>query len=215
MAIIGSVIIDQVIFKDDIEEKRISNIQEKVNSTLPEKTKQLDMRILQLDTIINTKEKERLAVISDVGKKPTLVLPVVHTNYERDSTGSLIPVNKTVTNQSVANPKADLIPQIDEQVTKLRAQKREIENSKMNIRQDLEKEYKEKTGFLEELKVLFSVLFSSPIAFIVWILFFLFFFLIEVFVLVAKFADITTDYDKAIMHQVETNNKMIESLTNK
>src|SRR5690606_8170535 len=70
MAIIGSVIIDQTIFKEDIEKKKVSEIQEDVNSILPAKTEQLDVEIANLDTLILIKELERSDIINEVTARP-------------------------------------------------------------------------------------------------------------------------------------------------
>lgn len=113
----------------------------------------------------------------------------------------------------VANPKATLLPGIADQISKLRAQKSEKENSKINIRQELETELNARTGFLDELKILFSILLSSWIAMVVWLMFFLFFICVEVFVLINKFGEERNDYYSIILHQKDTRIKMLEKLS--
>ena len=54
MAVIGSVIIDQIIFREDVEKAKISNIQTEVNNILPVKTRELDLQIRQIDSAIYT-----------------------------------------------------------------------------------------------------------------------------------------------------------------
>lgn len=212
MAIIGSVILDQIIFKDDVEKAKISDIQTEVNRLLPIKTQELSAQIQQLENSIQTKENERAALIIDIGKNPRISTPTSSIVYQKDSLGNMIPVGKTVTNNSVANPKADLIPQIDTQIKYLQEQKTKKENEKLNVQQFLEDDLKSKVGFLDELKTLFSILFSSTIAFVVWTLLFLFFLAIELFVLVNKFGDKKDDYEKLVLHQRDIKIKMIEQL---
>src|SRR5664280_183671 len=65
MAVIGSVIIDQIIFREDVEKVRISNIQTEVNKILPVTTKELDLQIMQIDSAISIKEAERAAIIDE------------------------------------------------------------------------------------------------------------------------------------------------------
>jgi hypothetical protein len=115
----------------------------------------------------------------------------------------------------VSNPKGELLPDIETQISKLREQKSAKENSKINIRQELEAELSSKTGFLDELSVLFSILLSSNIALAVWILFFAFFLTIELFVLVNKFGEKENDYDRIIGHQMDVRMKMLDKLTDK
>jgi hypothetical protein len=220
MAVIGSVIIDQIIFKDDVEKAKISNIQSEVNRILPVKTSELDFQIAQIDSAIILKEAERTAIIDEITKKPFIKSTsseVKHFQMQRNGqNGEKVDtlVKRTeFTLTDVQNPKADLLPGITDQINQLRKQKTDKENSKINIRQELETELKTKTGFLDELKVLFSILFSSKIALFVWCMFFLFFLSIEVLVLVNKFGDEKNDYDRVIAHQRDTRIKMIDEIS--
>jgi hypothetical protein len=220
MAVIGSVIIDQIIFKEDVEKARISNVQTEVNNILPVKTRELDYQINQLDSAITLKEAERVSIIDEITKKPFIKSATSETRHfqmQKSSNGGQ--VKDTLVKRTdfaltdVANPKAKLLPDIEEQISQLRAQKSEKETSKINIREELETELNSKTGFLDELKILFSILLSSWIAMVVWCMFFLFLMSIEVLVLVNKFGEERNDYDTIIMHQKDTKIKMVEKLT--
>jgi hypothetical protein len=220
MAVIGSVIIDQIIFREDVEKAKVSNIQIEVNNILPVKTRELDIQIRQIDSAILQKEVERAAIIDEITSKPFIKSTsseVKHFQMQRNGTNGQMAdtiVSRTdFALNDVANPKAGLLPGIADQINLLRKQKSAKENSKINIRQDLETALSSKTGFLDELKVLFSILFSSWIALLVWIMFFLFLMSIEVFVLVNKFGDEKNDYDSVMMHQRDIRIKMLSKLT--
>jgi hypothetical protein len=195
MAIIGSVILDQIIFKDDIEKLQIGNIQDEVVKILPQKNREINAQILQIDSTIFAKERERAALIHEVGKQPTISALSSTVQYEKDSTGLMAVSKKSVSNQSVPNPKAELIPNIDQQIQSLRQQKFIKENEQLNKKKLLEEELKAKTGFLDELKVLVSILGSSDIALGFWIILASFFFFIELFVVAAKWWDGEIDYE--------------------
>jgi hypothetical protein len=220
MAVIGSVIIDQIIFREDVEKAKISNLQDEVNSILPIKTKELDWQIWQIDSAINLKEAERAKIIDEITKKPFIKSTsseIKHFQMQRNGNNgekvdTLVKRTDFALND-VPNPKAALLPNIADQVSLLREQKSEKENSKINIRQELEAEMNSKTGFLDELKVLFSILLSSWIALVVWLMFFLFLMSIEVLVLVNKFGDERTDYDSIIHHQKDVRIKMLNKLS--
>lgn len=213
MAVLGSVILDQIIFKDDVEKLQISNIQEEVNRLLPVKTKELTLQIQQLDSSISTKERERARIIEEISKKPMVYSPSTTNQYQKDTaSGKMVLTNKTITGSSIPNPKAEMIPAIDAQIKYLVEQRTQKETGMLNIRDVLEKDLRSKTGFLDELKVLFTILFHSGIAFTMWALIFLFFLAIELFVLVNKFGDSKNDYDKTILHQMDTRMRMLEKL---
>lgn len=219
MAMIGSIIIDQIIFKEDVEKQKISNIQEEVNTILTSKTKELDNQVMQIDSAINLKEAERAIIIDELSRKPFVRSARSEIRHHKltlngqDSIARDTIVRKTdYILTDVPNPKGNLLPEIEKQIAQLQAQKSEKENRKINFRQELEDELKSKTGFLDELKVLIFILLSSPVALLVWILFFIFFLSIELFVLVNKFGEKGNDYDRVINHQVNTRIAMLEKL---
>ncbi len=219
MAVIGSVIIDQIIFSEDVEKVRIGNIQTEVNNILPVKTKELDLQIKQIDSAITMKEAERTAIIDEISIRPFIKSTsseIRHFQLQQNGNNGqmkdTIVSRRDVALNDIANPKAGLLPGIADQINQLRKQKAEKENSKINIRQELETELSSKTGFLDELKVLFSILLSSWIAMVVWMMFFIFLLSIEVFVLINKFGDERNDYDSIILHQRDVRLKMLDKL---
>lgn len=213
MAIIGSVILDQIIFKEDIEKQKIERVQLGVSSVLPMKTQELTQQINQLDASIVAKETERLNIIGDIGRNPMIASPTTVNKYRRDTvTGRMALDGQEITTRSVINPKTELIPQIDNQLKALREQKAKKETDKLNIQQLLEDEFRSRVGFLDELQTLFSIIFSSGIALFVWSMIFLFLLSLELFVLVNKYTDNINDYDKTVLHQMETRINLIEKL---
>ncbi|NJK85679.1 MAG: DUF4407 domain-containing protein, partial [Bacteroidales bacterium] len=165
MAVVGSVIIDQVIFKEDIEKQKISQVQNEVDKILSIKTAQIDAEIISLDSMLKKKEYERVSVIDEVTRKPFVkgstserkshVIKITKTD---GSLGDSIITRTDLTLTDIPNPKAELIPAIDQQIEDIRAQITEKQKSRLNIRENLEKEIKSRTGFLDELKTLMAVL---------------------------------------------------------
>jgi hypothetical protein len=222
MAIIGSVIIDQIIFREDVEKLKISNIQDEVNRILPSKTAQLDMEIGTLDSLIRHKETERAELIDEVTKKPFIKGSTSERkNYKmqiRSNDGTMrdtVVARTDLTLADITNPKTEYIASIDQQIAGLRVHWAETHCARITIRQDLETELKGKTGFLDELVLLFSILFTHNIALFVWICLFIFFLAIELFVLMNKFGDAVTDYDMTIRHQMDTRVRVLEKLREK
>lgn len=220
MAIIGSVIIDQIIFKDDIEKGRISNLQAEANDILPEKTLELDNQIMQIDLAIAQKERERTSIIDEITARPfikTTSAEIKHfqmqTNGHNGESRDTLVKKTDYTLTEVQNPKASLLPGITDQINQLRRQKSEKENSKINARQELEAELRSKTGFLDELNVLFSVLMSSTVAMTVWSMMFLVFMSLEVLIIVNRYGEDKNDYDRVISHQMDTRMVMLDNLT--
>jgi hypothetical protein len=221
MAIVGSIIIDQIIFKEDIEIQKISKIQEDVNKILSTKTTQLDIEIGSLDSLISKKELERAELIDEITRKPFVKSStsqrknqIVKTSGPGGISKDTVIVTTDLTLTDAVNPKAALIVSVDQLLVDLRIQKTEKQKARINIRQDLEKDLKSKTGFLDEMKTLIFILTSHTVALIVWILIFVFFLSLELFVLVIKFGDSKNDYEKAILYQMNSRILMIDELSN-
>jgi hypothetical protein len=225
MATIGSIIIDQIIFKQDIELEKITYIQTRVNAALPGKTEELRSQIASMDSAIQKKEAERTAIIDEVTKTPlikstsTQVIPSKVQTTITDSTGKkttsekIVPATSIVTT-NIPNPKQSLIAPLDQTITELRKLKNEREAALLNARPQLENEIKSKVGFLDELKVMAFLISESRVALAVWIIWFLFLFSLEILVLVGKLTDKENDYEKTIFHQMNLQIKKLELLAN-
>lgn len=212
MACIGSVIIDQMIFKDDIEKKQLTINQAIVDSLLPKKTFELNNQIKANDTLIANKEAERLALQKELSLRPTISLASSQTNYTRDSLGNYKASSKSNNSTSIPNPKASLLEPLQAQINVYIDRKTKMEGRMLTIREEVENEVSSKTGFLDELQTLFSILFNSGIAMAIWILWFGFLLAIELFVLVSKFGDTSHDYEQTVLHQMNVKLDMLQKL---
>jgi hypothetical protein len=212
MALIGSIILDQTIFKDDIEKRNISLIEEEINRIMPIRSKEIDAQIKQIDNERTLKESVRDSLVTDINAKPYLTLLESSVTKTQPDTGNSS-TSVTTSTKRVINPKTSLIPALDKQLEMLNQQIADKQTYKINLRDEVSKDIKSKRGFLDELKVLRKVLFEDNIALLVWLLLFIFFFSLELFVLINKLSDSKLDYDKIVTHQLETKVKMLENLS--
>lgn len=223
MAIIGAIIIDQVLFKDDIELQKINFIQNKINQALPPKTAELRSQLASLDTAINKKETERLQLIEDVNKEPVLKtttsqsVPVTVKSSSTDSNGRTNTNEKVVNTvttsvNNIPNPKQVLIAPLEKTIAELRIQQAQKDSMLLNIRPQLEKEISNKVGFLDELQIMYALIKDSGVAFTVWMIWFLFLFGIEMLVLISKTSDKRNDYDETVLHQMNVQMKKLQVL---
>jgi len=225
MAIIGSIIIDQIIFKQDIELEKIPYVEEKVQKILPAKSEELRSLIAAENAEILKIDSERVRTIDEVSEKPliksisTQNIPQKVTETSKDPSGNIISQEKIINSTSVVtlnipNPKQALIPTLNQKIENLKKEKLERENKLLNIRQELETELKSKIGFLDELNVMFRLISNSTVALIVWIIWFLFLMGLEMLVLVSKSIELKTDYEDTILHQMQMKKKKLEALSN-
>jgi len=223
MAIIGAIIIDQIIFKEDIELEKINSIEERVRKALPPKTEELRNQIASLDSAINKKEEERLSLIKDVEEHPTTKVfstesavksekrTVIDTVSGRPiiterSTPQMITVSS-----NIPNPQIERIGPLENTIKELRVQKQSKDSALLNIRPALEKEISSKVGFLDELEVMYRLITRSNVAMIVWLLWFFFLFGLEMLVLISKVNEKETDYEKTVKHHMALQVKKLEA----
>jgi hypothetical protein len=213
MSILGAVIIDQIVLKKDIELEKVSYITERVDKLLPVKTAELKNQIAALDTTINSKEAERQRYIDDCTRRPTIPMVVTQTQTTlipgkvvaasgRDSIIYTRNPITTSTRSAMPNPKMYLVRPLDSTIGVMRQQKAGKESELLHIRPALENEMKEKTGFLDELKVMVRLISGSKVALAVWLLWIFFFLFIEMLVLFSKAGDKASDYEKAVLHHM-------------
>jgi hypothetical protein len=210
MAIIGSIIIDQIIFKEDIERQKIVMLNEKVNRILPGKGRELREQIHSIDSTILSKEYERTMLVHDISKNPTI--PIYSKQVTRQNIDSISSISVTRTTSTIENPKMSLIQPLDDQIAGFYTQKTKIDSMLVSLRNVVEVEVSAHSGFLEELNLMFSILKESNVALGVWLLWFVFLLGIEVFILVSKIGENDTDYDQLMQQQMELHAKRVRLL---
>lgn len=223
MAILGAVIIDQIILKQDIELEKITYIQARVDTVLASRAKELKIQMLSLDSTIQAKEKERKVLIEDISKHPliknvttksqSIPITIIHKDSKgKDSSAIEMKTSTNIVVGNVANPKQAFIGFLDSTINKLRKQNAAKEEKLLNIRPELENEIKNKIGFLDELEVMLNLITKSFFALGFWLLWLIFFFSIEMLVLVSKLGHKTNDYDKTVLHQMNLQERKLDVL---
>ena len=221
MAIIGSVIIDQIIFQQDIELEKITFIEARVNKALDSKTKELRSQIQDLQDAIVKKEVERQNYISEISRNPTSIIysttstNKIEKNVTIDPTGNNVTTEKSipvkvVNSSNVPNPKISMIVPLQQSINDLSIQKSKKESALLNIRPQLEKDISNKVGFLDELEVMFSLITKSTVALMIWLIWFILLFGIEILILVSKSGETENDYDRIVKHHMTLQMKKLD-----
>lgn len=215
MAIIGSTILDQIIFKDDIEKKMIEIVDRQVLEQLPGRLRTINEKLFELQKEVDSLDRVNLALYSDISAKPTLdavsTVTAPYTIRKPDGTDSIV-YRTTVARSQIPNPK---IKESDINVARLeslRTQQSEFTQKKIDAEEILRKELGSKQGFLEELNAILEILGERVIALIFYIVLFAFLMSLELFVVFSKMGDRKSDYDLVIEHQLEQKIKTIKNL---
>jgi cell division protein FtsB len=214
MSLIGSIIIDQIILKEDIDLKKTMMVDEKVNKRMPSKSMELRAQIAQLDSVLQVKEQERSRLQADIVANPTIVTvttsttPIVLTNTTVDSNNTRRTTQSTtnaqvVTRNAIANPNIKLVENLDAVIGQLRTDKQAKDSALVQLRPNMEKEILASKGFLDELEVMIRLISESGVALFIWLLWVIIILGIELFVLISKIGEKTTDYHAMVDHQMQ------------
>lgn len=215
MALIGSAILDQIIFKDDVQHKMIQIVDRKVNHQLPNRVQLIDNKLFEINQQIDSIDSLNLALYNEVAQNPTI--PTISTSYTEtrpengDTTGKKI-ISTTVHKTPIPNPKITQINSNNLRLASLRSQDSLYVVNKLNAANDLRTELTNSLGFLEELGAIIEILKESKIAFAFYIVLFLFLMSLELFVLVSKATSHISDYEMIVQHQLDQKKKTLQNL---
>ncbi|RYF90941.1 MAG: DUF4407 domain-containing protein, partial [Chitinophagaceae bacterium] len=222
MALIGSLIIDQIIFKDDIELQKEQFINDKVEKIYPARAAISQKQLDDLKAQLAAKNVERTKVLDDIHDNPFVTVkntsnnPVPLRTVKDSLTGESriiygrIPGDET---RQVPNPNSDLLPALDSTINSLQRLQLAQGDTLAHLRTSIQKKLEEKTGFLDELGIMAGLLSNNIPAMIVYIVWFLLLLGLECLILMNKRHEQPTDYDAMIKHQMDTHLKKLSLLS--
>ncbi len=215
MALIGSAIIDQIIFKEDIEKKMIEIVDRQVKEQLPNRLTTINMKLFELQQDVDSLDRRNLELYAEISKRPTVKTVSTSTTYQKilqdDGTYTTVP-QSTVTTTPIANPKMKEAEVNNLHLEVLRKQQEDYTKRKLDAENNLRAELKSKQGFLEELNAILEILKERPVALIFYLILFGFLMSLELFVVLSKLGDKKCDYDLVVEYQLAQKKKTLEEL---
>lgn len=210
MALIGATIIDQTLLAKDIDAQKIFEIEYDTDSILKRRRIILEAQQSRFLAELDSLEKQSSRLTDEINKQPH-VHTWVRTACSVDSFGEPI----YATNQILMpNPKIQDKERINARIDKIQKELDDGGNRLQALRDSAHKEAKENFGLLRELKITLSdkVIFSGWQSEFFYLLIFLFFFLVECFVVTGKMFSKKSDYEILVERQQERKIKQIESI---
>ncbi len=217
MALFGSTLIDQSIFRKDIKAEMAMRNQENIQNLVETKLTNINV---EMDRV--TFEMDKLNATIDslsgiIAAKP--VIKSYTSNTHETPTGfdaegnPIIVKTRTSSTQSFENPlkaKLDadqaLYAQYNEQLQGLRQRK-------LNIEAEVTEEHKNDSGFLMELLATFHVVRQSWLSISFYMILFMILVLIETFVVTIKMGEHKCDYELIVENQLRLRKEYIENRT--
>jgi len=215
MALIGSTILDQIIFKNDVEKILVETRADKVNLIAAKRQVTIQAEINKLNSIIDSLDNINSKLNDEVAKRPTIAVTNVTTEknpvINQDGTKT-VNVKTIVATQHVANTRIDQIKSNTATINTCRSRLDGLYSQKINVEDTVRKELEANAGFLEELKAMIILVKSEPLAFLFYALLFTFIFTLELLVVVSKIKDVTCDYDLIIEYQLNVKKEALNDM---
>ena len=225
MAVLGSTIFDQIIFKNDVEFEKKEYLTEIVNTEVPKRNQLIDNELNKLQYDIDSISRINATLSEEIEKKPvsrytTYETEEVITGYDQDGKPIKDKITKAV-QHIIPNPLDNQRKANDNILEGYNKRKEELQNKKLATADLVRQEYEESsTGFLQELEILFKqIIFKKIVALIFYVFLFFFLMLLELLVVMSKGGDGDSDYDLIVHHQLQikaaTLKRMEEGLLSK
>lgn len=207
MAILGSCIFDQIIFRNDIQQTIQEHREDVIKETIVKR-----MAIFESDERRITQEMDSLNNASillgeELMKRPTIKSVNVSTHEQVvgvDENGKPKKVqNRSTEVVNIANPLAGQLKANNDQILLYQDQLEQMRKDKKELAEKVTLEINSRPlGFIEELEATLEVVSNSWISLAFYIILFCFLTFLELFVLTIKMGENKCDYELIVEHQL-------------
>lgn len=222
MSIIGSLILDQIIYSDDLEKRKTMIVGEEANQITITQSKQLESTKRGLNTTLAELKLKEQKLTDELNRRPLIEVKSVSTTTKQIPKGfdkkqaaesaEFSPI-KTTNESQIVNPAFEDKKRVSQQIANINNKISEIEDEKINLYETIKKQLEGNRGFLDELSLMIGILRDSRIALIVYILVFIFLLSLELLVVFTKVYGQKTDLEKLLEYQIHTRILTINNMT--
>lgn len=215
MAVLGSCIFDQIIFRNDIQQTIQENRENVITETVNKRLSIYESDILRITNEMDSLSKATLVLNEELQKRPIIKGTNVSTQEQvigLDENGKPKKVKtQTVNSVTMANPLAEQLKANNEQIQIYANQLEQLRQDKKNVAEAVRLEVEGRApGFIEELEATLSVVSNSPISLTFYIVLFCFLTFLELFVLTIKMGENKCDYELIVENQLFLKKVLME-----
>jgi len=215
MALIGSAILDQIIFKNDVAKVLIELRTDQARIISGKRQLTIQAEINKLTATVDSLENINGRLNEEVAKRPTVAITNVTTERvpvtQPDGTRKM-ETRSTVSQQHVASTRIEQIRTNTVTINTCSNRLEKLYNQKINVEETVRKELEENAGFLEELKAMIIIIKSDLVAGAFYFILFAFIFSLELLVVMSKVGDNKCDYDLIIEHQLNVKKNSLDEM---
>ena len=224
MAILGSCIFDQIIFRNDIQQAIQEHRENVISETVTKRLSIYDSDIQRITHEMDSLSKVTITLNEELQKRPVIKGTNVSTQEQ------LIGVNEngkprkvrtqTVNTVTLANPLIEQLKANNDQIQIYSTQLERLRQDKKEVAETVRKEVAQRApGFIEELEATLKVVSKSSVSLAFYIILFCFLTFLELFVLTIKIGENKCDYELIVEHQLSLKKSLMakteQSLTTK
>lgn len=224
MAILGSCIFDQIIFRNDIQQAIQEHREDIIKETITKRLSIYDSDIQRITHEMDSLSKATIILGEELQKRPTIQGTNVNTQEQVvgvDENGRPKKVKvQSVNTVTMANPLAEQLKANNDQIQIYSNQLEQLRQDKKDIAQKTTEEVSQRVpGFIEELEATLKVVSQSWISLAFYVILFCFLTFLELFVLTIKMGENKCDYELIVEHQLSLKKNLMtkteQSLTTK
>lgn len=214
MAILGSCIFDQIIFRNDIQQAILEHREDIIKATITKRLSIYDSDIQRITHEMDSLSKATIILGEELQKRPTIQGTNVNTQEQvvgMDENGRPKKVKvQSVNTVTMANPLAEQLKANNDQIQIYSNQLEQLRQDKKNIAQKTTEEVSQRApGFIEELEATLKVVSQSWISLAFYIILFCFLTFLELFVLTIKMGENKCDYELIVEHQLSLKKNLM------
>lgn len=214
MAVLGSCIFDQIIFRNDIQQEIQEHRENVIGETIAKRLSIYDSDIQRITQDMDSLSKATLVLNEELQKRPVIKGTNVSTQEQFvgvDENGKPKKVRtQTVNTVTLANPLAEQLKANNDQIQIYSTQLEQLRLDKKEVAETVRTEVSQRApGFIEELEATLSVVSKSTVSLVFYIVLFCFLTFLELFVLTIKMGENKCDYELIVENQLNLKKNLM------
>lgn len=218
MAVLGSCIFDQIIFRNDIQQAIQEHREDVIGATITKRLAIYDSDIQRITQEMDSLSKATIALNEELQLRPVIKGTNVSTQEQVvgvDEDGNPRKVRtQTVNTVTLANPLAEQLKANNDQIQIYSTQLEQLRQDKKEVAEKVREEMNQRAaGFIEELEATLKVVSQSKVSLAFYIILFCFLTFLELFVLTIKMGENKCDYELIVENQLYLKKNLMEQTT--
>lgn len=215
MAVLGSCIFDQIIFRNDIQQAIQEHREDVIGATITKRLTIYDSDIQRITKEMDSLSKATIALNEELQQRPVIKGTNISTQEQVvgvDKNGNPKKVRtQTVNTVTLANPLVEQLKANNDQIQIYSTQLEKLRQDKKEVAEKVREEIGQRApGFIEELEATLKVVSQSKMSLAFYIILFCFLTFLELFVLTIKIGENKCDYELIVENQLYLKKNLME-----